>query len=101
MRILITAPTVDAHVEHAEENEVGNAAMPSVSPKQAKYMRAIAHGMKPTNGKGPGVAVAREFERADEAKSKGSRSKSQRADHKRELDKWAHGQRNTYAAPET
>ena len=75
--------------------------MPSVSPKQAKFMRAVAHGMKPSSGKGPSVAVAKEFMHADERKSKGSRSRVQREDRKRELDKWAHGQRNTYAAPET
>jgi hypothetical protein len=55
-------------------------------------MRAIAHGMKPTNGKGPSVAVAREFMHADEAKSKGRRSRSQRADRKRATSAWAEGQ---------
>ncbi len=54
-------------------------------------MRAIAHGMKPLNGKGPSVAVAREFERADEAKRKGARTKEQRADRKREMNSWAEG----------
>jgi len=37
---------------------------------------------------------------ADERKSKGSRTREQRADRKRDLDKWAHGQRNTYTAPD-
>ena len=54
-------------------------------------MRAVAHGFKPSNGKGPSVAVAREFEKADEAKKKGRRSKEQRADRKRETSKWAEG----------
>jgi hypothetical protein len=97
-------PTLDltavAGVVRAEESEQGNM-MPSVSPKQAKFMRAVAHGMKPSNGKGPSVAVAKEFMHADERKSKGVRTRVQREDRKRELDKWAHGQRNTYAAPET
>jgi hypothetical protein len=65
--------------------------VPSSTPRQAKFMRAIAHGMKPTNGKGPGVAVAREFEKADEAKSKGARSKEQRADRKSAMNDWAEG----------
>jgi len=42
--------------------------MPSKTPKQAKFMRAIAHGMKPRSGKGPSVAVAKEFVVADKAK---------------------------------
>ena len=65
--------------------------MPSVSPKQAKFMKAVAHGMKPINGKGPSVAVAREFEKADKAKSKGARSKEQRADRKSAMNDWAEG----------
>jgi hypothetical protein len=64
-------------------------------------MRAAAHGWKKPGGGGPSVAVAKEFVHADEAKRKGSRTRSQRADRKRDLDAWAHGQRNTYAAPET
>jgi hypothetical protein len=75
--------------------------MPSVSPAQAKLMRAAAHGWKKPGGGGPSVAVGKEFMHADERKSKGSRSRVQREDRKRELDKWAHGQRNTYTAPET
>ena len=39
--------------------------MPSTSKKQAKFMRAVAHGMKPKSGKGPSVQVAKEFVRAD------------------------------------
>jgi uncharacterized protein YggE len=44
--------------------------MPSTSAKQAKTMRAIAHGWHPDHGdvaKIP-VSVAKEFEAADEAK---------------------------------
>jgi hypothetical protein len=37
-------------------------------------MRAVAHGMKPKSGKGPSVAVAKEFVAADQAK-KGKRKK--------------------------
>jgi hypothetical protein len=33
-------------------------------------MRAIAHGMKPRGGKGPSVAVAKEFVKADQAKKR-------------------------------
>jgi len=44
--------------------------VPSASPKQAKFMRAVAHGMKPRSGHGPSVAVAKEFEHADEAQGK-------------------------------
>lgn len=73
--------------------------MPSKSPAQAKLMRAVAHGFKPTGG-GPPVAVAKEFMHADMKKS-AHKTREGRADRKRELDKWAHGQRNTYAAPET
>jgi len=45
------------------------------------------------NGKGPSVSVAREFEKADEAKKKGARSKEQRVDRKREMNEWAEGKR--------
>jgi hypothetical protein len=38
--------------------------MPSSTPKQARYMKAIAGGMKPRGG-GPSRAVAREFMEAD------------------------------------
>lgn len=38
--------------------------MPSKTPKQAKFMAAVAHGMKPRAG-GPSKAVAKEFNRAD------------------------------------
>jgi hypothetical protein len=58
-------------------------------------MRAVAHGMKPSNGKGPSVAVAREFEAADEAKKKGRRTREQRADHKRSTDAWAESKRKS------
>jgi len=56
-------------------------------------MRAVAHGMKPSSGHGPSVAVAKEFMHADEAKKKGRRSREQRADHKRATDDWAQGKR--------
>lgn len=39
--------------------------MPSKSAKQAKFMQAVAHGMKPRDGKGPSKEVAREFVNAD------------------------------------
>lgn len=41
--------------------------MPSKTPKQARLMQAVAHGMKPKKG-GPTVAVAKEFVAADKAK---------------------------------
>lgn len=44
--------------------------MPSKSAKQAKFMQAVAHGMKPKSGKGPSPAVAREFVNADKAAGK-------------------------------
>ena len=66
--------------------------MPSVSPKQAKLMRAVSHGWQPP-GRHIDVGVAREFERADEAKKKGHRSREQRADRKRATDDWAQGKR--------
>jgi hypothetical protein len=65
--------------------------MPSSTPRQAKFMRAIAHGMTPRNGKGPPVAVAKEFMHADEAKKPGGRSKEQVADRKQATDAWASG----------
>lgn len=54
-------------------------------------MRAVAHGMKPSSGHGPSVAVAKEFMHADEAKKKGRRSKEQKADRRRATDEWARG----------
>lgn len=65
--------------------------MPSVSPKQAKLMRAVAHGWNKPGGGGPSVAVAKEFMHADEAKKKGHRSRAQKADRKRDTDAWARG----------
>jgi len=53
-------------------------------------MRATAHGWKKPGG-GPSVAVAKEFVRADERKSKGSRTREQRADRARETSAWAEG----------
>ena len=43
--------------------------MPSVSPKQARLMAAVAHGWKKPGGGGPSVAVAKEFNAADEGMS--------------------------------
>jgi len=63
----------------------------SVSPAQAKLMRAAAHGWKKPGGDGPSVAVGKEFMHADERAKKGARSKGQRADRKREMDEWAEG----------
>jgi hypothetical protein len=39
--------------------------MPSTTPKQARFMAGIAHGMRPYGGKGPSKAVAKEFNKAD------------------------------------
>lgn len=39
--------------------------MPSKTQKQAKFMAAVAHGMKPRSGGGPSKAVAKEFNQAD------------------------------------
>ena len=67
--------------------------MPSKSPAQAKLMRAVAHGFKPTSG-GPPVAVAKEFMHADErAHKRAHKTREGRADHKREMDEWAQGKR--------
>jgi hypothetical protein len=63
--------------------------VPSKSPAQAKLMRAVAHGFKPSNG-GPPVAVAKEFMHADMRKT-AHKTKEGRADHKREMDDWANG----------
>lgn len=52
-------------------------------------MRAVAHGYKPPGGRAPPVSVAKEFMHADEAAKKGHRNRAQRADRKRETDRWA------------
>jgi hypothetical protein len=39
--------------------------MPSSTDKQAKFMAAVAHGMKPKGKKGPSKKVAQEFHAAD------------------------------------
>lgn len=44
--------------------------MPSKTKKQADFMRAVAHGWKPTGGKAPPVSVAKEFVAADKRKKK-------------------------------
>ena len=42
--------------------------MSSKTPKQAKFMRAVAHGFKPKGKKTPPIAVAKEYMRADHTK---------------------------------
>lgn len=44
--------------------------MPSKTKKQAKLMRAVAHGFEPTRlkGGGPSKEVAKEFVKADQRK---------------------------------
>lgn len=44
--------------------------MPSKSAKQAKLMRAVAHGWKPDRIKGPTQSVAKEFVEADKRRGK-------------------------------
>ncbi len=44
--------------------------MPSSTPKQARFMAAVAHGWKPDKVKAPPVAVAEEFNAADQGKGK-------------------------------
>ena len=44
--------------------------MPSKSARQARFMRAVAHGFKPDRVEGPPVSVAREFVRADQRKKR-------------------------------
>jgi hypothetical protein len=63
-------------------------------------MAAVSHGWKKPGGGGPSVAVAKEFNRADQAKKKGRRTKEQRADRKRDTDAWAQGTRRHWAGPE-
>ena len=40
--------------------------MPSSTPKQAKFMRAVAHGWTPDKAPAPPVSVAKDFMRADQ-----------------------------------
>jgi hypothetical protein len=54
-------------------------------------MRAVAHGWSKPGGGGPSVSVAKKFMHADERRKPGKRTREQRADHKREMDKWAEG----------
>lgn len=42
--------------------------MPSKTAKQARFMRAVAHGWRPSHVKAPPMSVAREFMEADMAK---------------------------------
>ncbi len=65
--------------------------MPSVSPAQARLMRAAAHGWKKPGGGGPSAAVGKEFMRADERARKGARTREQRADRKQAMNSWAEG----------
>lgn len=46
--------------------------MPSKTKKQAKLMRAVAHGFKPDKFKGPSKEVAKEFAKADAKKKRKS-----------------------------
>jgi hypothetical protein len=75
--------------------------MPSKSPAQARLMRAAAHGWVKPGGGGPSEAVGKEFMKADEAKKKGSRSKTQRADRKLSTDAWAAGTRRNFSKMDT
>jgi hypothetical protein len=43
--------------------------MPSSSEKQARYMRAVAHGWHRPGGGDPPVRVAKEFAAADQRKA--------------------------------
>lgn len=43
--------------------------MPSSSAKQHNFMEAVAHGWKPSQEKGPSVAVAKDFVAADKGSS--------------------------------
>lgn len=52
--------------------------MPSKTPKQKKFMQAVAHGFKPDQAKGPPVSVAKEFERADKGKKAFAKGKGKR-----------------------
>lgn len=45
--------------------------MPSKTPKQARFMRAVAHGWKPSRTDAPPVSVAKEFVEADKKYSGG------------------------------
>jgi hypothetical protein len=49
--------------------------MPSKSPEQAQFMRAVAHGWKPKGTKVPPIAVAKEFVKADQ-RAKSARKRS-------------------------
>jgi len=42
--------------------------MPSKTTKQHNLMEMVAHGGKPRSGKGPSVAVAKEFVAADKGR---------------------------------
>jgi hypothetical protein len=57
--------------------------MPSSTPKQARFMAAIAHGMKPRKG-GPSVKVAKDFLKADERSGKYEHSR-----HKHTSKQWS------------
>lgn len=49
--------------------------MPSTSPEQKRLMAAVAHGWHKPGGGGPSVAVAKDFNKADQAMNKGYESK--------------------------
>jgi len=44
--------------------------MPSKSPKQHRFMEAVAHGAKPKGGSGPSQKQAAEFVQADKRAGK-------------------------------
>ena len=54
-------------------------AMPSSTPKQSRFFRAVAHGFKPDRVEGPPVSVAKEFVAADEAKADDHRKRLAKA----------------------
>ncbi len=56
--------------------------MPSKTPKQAKLMRAVAHGWKKPGGGGPSPAVAKEFVKEDKKRQFGTMPKVNRQDTK-------------------
>ena len=53
--------------------------MPSSTPKQARFMAAVAHGWKPDKVKAPPTGVAEEFNEADTGKPVKKRSPHQTA----------------------
>lgn len=54
--------------------------MPSKSDKQARLMRAVAHGWKKPGGGGPSKEVAKEYVEADKAKKRKTKAKINKPD---------------------